>query len=232
MVAEKADGCTGRLADRVHIHRNQPQVWEFSPVAGENNTYTIAVVNRAAGCLRYLGAAAQCSDKYVRLYADADASGRQRWVLTPVGASAQPPIQPPTSSATLSPPPPVPTPFTEAIASPPPTSSPSLPPPPPPEDEERGTPPASPNGLQTTASTTSTMAATLTWASSGTNTTIECVSTPGGAVVGPEIFQGKTTGPSGFTNLKPSTSYVCTAATSNSFGISPKSKPSNLFTTM
>jgi hypothetical protein len=60
--------------------------------------------SRVAGCLRFLGGSATCTEKYVQFYADDDGSGQQRWVLTPVVARSPPP--PPPSP----PPPPVCTP--------------------------------------------------------------------------------------------------------------------------
>ena len=267
MVAERADGCTGRLADRVHIHHKQPQLWVFTPVTGENNTYTISVANRATGCPRYLGAAALCADEYARLYKNVDGSGRQQWVITSVGPSTPSPTQPPGATpppgtAQLPPPgsilpappagPPSPPspggglgpidPFLPPFPDPSPATSPSPIPVPastPPAPVEDPSVPSSPQNVQATASTTSPTQATLTWGipsfdgdSAIYGYRASCVSNPGGTTVGPQTFASASTGPGGFINLQPSTSYTCKVAALNNVGPSVNSQPSTLFTTI
>ena len=93
--------------------------------------------------------------------------------------------------------------------------------------------------VEATASTTIPTQATLTWGRpnwDGDSAILaykaSCVSTPGGVVVGPETFPYGTTKTGTFTNLQPTTSYVCTEMAVNDVGSSIRSKPSNLFTTM
>jgi len=78
MVPEKSSACSAsdRLADRVHIHPDQPYTFSLVPVPGDDS-YNI-VADRGDGCLRFVGAPASCSDNYVQFYASDDGSGLQR----------------------------------------------------------------------------------------------------------------------------------------------------------
>jgi len=70
-VPEKPDACVKEpLASRVHIHPKGAAVWKVTKV--KTGVYTIAAQSRSAGCLKYLGGAAACSDKYTYLYAQDD----------------------------------------------------------------------------------------------------------------------------------------------------------------
>jgi hypothetical protein len=78
MVVEKKGGCSGeRLADRVHIHAGQPDVWRLVRVATADS-FNIVAESRGDGCLRYLAGSDTCTNKYVQLDASDDASGQQQ----------------------------------------------------------------------------------------------------------------------------------------------------------
>ncbi len=130
VVPEKKDACRGNtesMAGNVQIQANKGDVWALSAVKGKKDTYSIRAYSRKSGCLKFLAAAASCTEKYLQLDAKDDGSGRQQWVITPVKTPLSPP--PPKPPRT---PPPKPSSPPPSPLSPPPSPSPSPTPSPPP----------------------------------------------------------------------------------------------------
>ncbi len=90
---EKKDACLEAVAGKVRIQA-KGDIWALSAVKGKKDTYTIRSYSRKSGCLKYLAAAAACSDNFLQLDAKDDGSGRQRWTITPVKPSSSPPPLP------------------------------------------------------------------------------------------------------------------------------------------
>ena len=77
-------GCTDLpWSARVHLHKPLKR-WRFVPVAG-TECVNIIDAEKPAKCLRYLSASATCSEKYMKLTANDDGSGLQRWRLVKDG---------------------------------------------------------------------------------------------------------------------------------------------------
>lgn len=98
IAVEKPSLCaTGTYVDKVRV-RPSSQTWRLVPIAGD--AFQIITTERGSSCLRYLGASADCSDKYAKLYKKYDSSSKlQRWVIksasgTPPTPSPVPPGQP------------------------------------------------------------------------------------------------------------------------------------------
>jgi len=221
-VPEKPDACVKEpLASRVHIHPKGAAVWKVTKV--KTGVYTIAAQSRGAGCLKYLGGAAACSDKDTYLYAKDDKSGQQWWSITAVNPSKPPspspgvspspspsPVPSPSASPSPSPSPsPVPSPSASpspspsAPPSPSPTPLPVVSPSPIPSPSPTPSPPASqapgaPTGVTAAAATgyTATIGWTAPTSSGGSpilGYSVSCKSSPGGQVVGPQRYPASAT---------------------------------------
>ena len=94
--AEKKDACKGTVwADRVHMHKF-PAKWTVKPAKGtDGKCFNIVNHEKAVGCLRYLSANSDCSERHLKLAKKDDGSGLQRWKFVRVGGLTPSPPSPP-----------------------------------------------------------------------------------------------------------------------------------------
>ena len=84
--AEKKGACKGTVwADRVHM-RTFPGNWTVKPAKGtDGKCFNIVDDEKPVGCLRYLSANSDCSERHLKLAKKDDGSGLQRWKFVRVG---------------------------------------------------------------------------------------------------------------------------------------------------